>query len=45
MEIDAESMKLLFVALVPPHLKFGNVVWFPILDKLSDSLLELEKGL
>ena len=25
--LDAESMKLLFVALVRPHLEFGNVVW------------------
>ena len=31
--LDAESMTLLFVALVRPHLKFGNVVWFPRLEK------------
>ena len=26
-------MKLLFVVLVRPHLEFGNVVWFPRLEK------------
>jgi len=31
--LDAESMKLLFVALVRPHLEFGNVVWSPRLEK------------
>ena len=31
--LDAESMKLLFVALVQPHLEFGNVVWSPRLEK------------
>ena len=31
--LDAESMKLLFVALVWPHLEFGNVVWSPRLEK------------
>ena len=25
--LDAKSMQLLFVALVRPHLEFGNVVW------------------
>mgnify|MGYP006336457883 CR=1 FL=1 len=29
----AESMQLLFVALVRPHLEFGNVVWSPRLEK------------
>ena len=31
--LDAESMQLLFIALVRPHLEFGNVVWSPRLDK------------
>ena len=31
--LDAESMQLLFVALVRPHLEFGNVVWSPRLEK------------
>ena len=31
--LDAESMKLLFVAFVRPHLEFGNVVWSPRLEK------------
>ena len=31
--LDAESMQLLFVALVQPHLEFGNVVWSPRLEK------------
>ena len=31
--LDAESMQLLFVALVRPRLEFGNVVWSPRLDK------------
>jgi hypothetical protein len=31
--LDGESMKMLFVALVRPHLEFGNVVWSPRLEK------------
>ena len=27
--VDAESMQLLFVAFVRPHLEFGNVMWSP----------------
>ena len=38
--LDAESMQLLFVALVRPHLEFGNVVWSARLDK--DKKLEEE---
>ena len=28
-----QSMKLLFGALVRPHLEFGNIVWSPRLEK------------
>jgi hypothetical protein len=31
--IDAEAMKLLFVAVVRPNLEFGNAVWSPKLEK------------
>ena len=31
--LDAESMKLLFVALVWPYLEFGNLAWSPRLEK------------
>jgi hypothetical protein len=31
--LDGESMKMLFIALVRPHLEFGNVVWSPKLEK------------
>ena len=31
--LDAESMQLMFVALVRSHLKFGNAVWSPRLEK------------
>ena len=31
--LNAESMKLLFVALEWPHLEFGNIVWSPRLEK------------
>jgi hypothetical protein len=31
--LDAESMRLLFIALVRPHLEFANVVWSPRLEK------------
>ena len=32
-QLNAESMQLLFVALVQPHLEFGNVVWSSRLEK------------
>jgi hypothetical protein len=31
--LDCESMRLLFIALVRPHLEFGNVVWAPKLER------------
>lgn len=31
--LDSEAMKLLFVALIRPHLEFGNVVWHPHLER------------
>lgn len=31
--LDCETMKLLFTAIVRPHLEFGNVVWAPHLEK------------
>ena len=31
--LDVESIKLLFVALVRPHLEYGNAVWSPRLEK------------
>jgi hypothetical protein len=31
--LDCESMRLLFIALVCPHLEFGNVVWAPKLER------------
>ncbi|KAK7106602.1 hypothetical protein V1264_017836 [Littorina saxatilis] len=31
--LDAETLRLLFVALVRPHLEFANVVWSPRLEK------------
>ena len=32
--LDAEPVQLLFVALVRPHLEFGNVVWSPRTKKI-----------
>ena len=31
--LDCDAMKLLFAALVRPHLEFGNCVWAPYLEK------------
>ena len=31
--LDAETMKSLFIALVRPHLEYGNTVWYPHLEK------------
>ena len=31
--LDCDTMKLLFAALVRPHLEFGNCVWAPYLEK------------
>ena len=31
--LDCDMMKLLFAALVRPHLEFGNCVWAPYLEK------------
>jgi hypothetical protein len=31
--LDSEAMKLLLVALIRPHLEFGNVVWHPHLER------------
>ena len=31
--LDCDAMKLLFAALVQPHLEFGNCVWAPYLEK------------
>jgi len=31
--IDCQLMKLLFTALVRPHLEYGNVIWHPFLQK------------
>ena len=31
--LNCESMKMLFTALVRPHLEFANVVWAPRLEK------------
>ena len=31
--LDGDTMKLLFTALVRPHLEFGNCVWAPYLEK------------
>ena len=31
--LDAESLRMLFVALVRPHLEFANVVWSPRFEK------------
>ena len=31
--LDGDTMKLLFAALVRPHLEFGNCVWAPYLEK------------
>jgi len=31
--LDNELMRLLFIALVRPYLEYGNVVWYPFLQK------------
>ena len=31
--LDCDTVKLLFAALVPSHLEFGNCVWAPCLEK------------
>jgi len=36
--LDAQTMKLLFCALVRPHLEYGNVVWHPSLRKDTELL-------
>ena len=41
--LDAESMKLLFVALIQPHLEFGNVVWSPRLEKDKKLVEEVQR--
>ena len=37
--LDCDAMKLLFAALVRPHLEFGNCVWAPYLEK-DNKLIE-----
>ena len=39
---DSQTMKMLFIAIVRPHLEFGKVAWFPFLGrdkKLIESVL------
>ena len=31
--LNADSIKLLFIAFIWPHLEFGNLVWSPRLEK------------
>jgi hypothetical protein len=40
--LDSQTMKTLFIAIVRPHLEFGNVAWSPFLErdkKLIESVL------
>jgi len=40
--LDSQTMKMLFIAIVRPHLEFGNVAWSPFLErdkKLIESVL------
>ena len=45
--LDKESLRLLFTALVRPHLEFNNVVWSPRFQKdknLIESVLSLRRA-
>jgi len=40
---NIQSVKLLFTALVRPHLEYGNVIWHPIYKKDIDLLERVQR--